>query len=195
MESADSVRQYLTLANEEIFNEIKTTEKLQLGVYNEFLDLLTNDLFFVPILQSKSKELVGRFCINSRIAIRAVYRTYGTCEFVDTPGHFEIEFTSSGLPNVSSAFDQYFSQSLTTHLSPYAQNNIRFTLSTKGWKCWWREGKFSFQPNSDAQLIADAGLLSSLFPSTHHPTEFWPRTEPVHKSHLCYDWTSMNSVN
>ena len=188
MESADSVKPYLIAANEEIFKEIKNTEQLQLSVYNEFLDLLTNELFFIPILQSKSKELVGRFCINSRIAIHGVYRTYGTCEFMDSPGHFEIEFTSSGLANISAAFDQYFSQSLTSHLSPYVQNSIRFTVSTKGWKCWWREGKFNFQPTSDARLIAEASLLASLFPEQVDEK----RVDPVKRLPICYDWT--NSV-
>lgn len=184
MESADAVRQYLNTANEEILKEIQTTERLQSSVYNDFIELLTNDLFFIPILQSKSKELVGRFCIKSLISIHAVYRTYGTSEFLDSPGHFEIEFTSSGIPQVSAAFDQYFSKSLTSHLSPYVQNNIRFRLSTSGWKCWWANNKFCFQPAADAKMIEESILLANLYT----PLEI-TRKEPVQRSPLCLDST------
>jgi len=180
MESADAVRSHLNIANEEIFKEIQSTERLQKKVYLEFLDLLTNDLFFIPILQSRSKEIVGRFCINSRIAVHCVYRTYGTSDFLDSPGHFEIKFTSSGLEGVSAQFDQYFSQSLTTHLSPYVQNSIRFMLSTKGWKCWWRDGLFCFQAAADTKLIEEAGLLASLYPVVLNE-----KKEPAHRSSLC----------
>ena len=96
MESADTVRQLINTANEDILKEIRNTEQLQNSVYNDFLDLLTTDNFFSPLLQSKSKELVGRFCVQSRIAVNATYQTAGTAEFLDSPGHFEITFTSSG---------------------------------------------------------------------------------------------------
>jgi hypothetical protein len=184
MESSDAVRQYINIANEEILKEIQNTERLQGSVYNDFLEVLTNEHFFIPILQSKSKELVGRFCLKSFISVHAIYKTYGTSEFLDSPGHFEIEFTSSGLPQVSAAFDKYFSKSLTTHLSPYVQNNIRIQLSAKGWKCWWAEGKFCFQPAADAKLIHESLLLASLFT----PTEI-PRKDPVHRSPLLLDST------
>jgi len=184
MESADAVRQLMNSANEDILNEIRTTEQLQNTVYNDFLDLLTTENFFAPLLQSKSKELVGRFCINSRIAVHAAYITCGTSVFLDSPGHFEVTFTSSGLANVSSSWDQYFCIALTNNLSPYVQNKIRFTLSTKGWKCWWANGKFLFQPSMDAKLIEESVLLASLYPQEI------TRTDAVHRSPLTFDWTT-----
>jgi hypothetical protein len=182
MESADAVRQLINTANDDILKEIRSTEQLQQTVYNDFLDLLTNENFFAPLLQSKSKELVGRFCIHSRISVHATYQTSGAAEYLDSPGHFEIEFTSSGLANVSSSWDQYFSQSLTTNLSPYVQNTVRFGLSTKGWKCWWANKKFMFQPAMDAKLIEESILLASLYSSRDAP-----RTEAVHRSPLLLD--------
>jgi hypothetical protein len=184
MESADAVRQYINTANDDILKEIQSTERLQSSVYNDFIELLTNEHFFIPLLQSKSKELVGRFCLKSLIAIRALYRTYGTSEFLDTPGHFEVEFTSAGIPQVSMAFDQYFSKSLTTNLSPYVQNNIRFRLSTSGWKCWWADGKFCFQPAADSKLIQESILLANLYT----PMDM-TRKDPVQRSPLCLDST------
>jgi hypothetical protein len=187
MESADAVRQLINSANEDILKEIRTTEQLQNTVYNDFLDLLTTENFFAPILQSKSKELVGRFCIHSRLAVHAAYISCGTSAFLDSPGHFEVTFTSSGLANVSSSWDQYFCVALTTNLSPYVQNKIRFTLSTKGWKCWWTAGKFLFQPSMDARLIEESILLSSLYPREVE------RTDAVHRSPLVIDWSTFNS--
>lgn len=184
MESADAVRQLMNSANEDILNEIRTTEQLQNTVYNDFLDLLTTENFFAPLLQSKSKELVGRFCINSRIAVHAAYITCGTSVFLDSPGHFEVSFTACGLPNVSMSWDQYFCVALTGNLSPYVQNKIRFTLNTKGWKCWWTNGKFCFQPSMDAKLIEESVLLASLYPQEI------TRTEAVHRSPLAFDWTT-----
>ena len=183
MESADAVRQLINSANEDILKEIRCTEQLQQTVYNDFLDLLTIENFFAPLLQSKSKELVGRFCINSRIAVNASYQTSGSAEYLDSPGHFEITFTSSGLANVSSSWDQYFSQALTLNVSPYVQNSVRFSLTTKGWKCWWANGKFFFQPSMDAKLIEESILLASLYPRDV------PRTEPAHRSPLLIDWS------
>ena len=183
MESADTVRQLINTANEDILKEIRNTEQLQNSVYNDFLDLLTTDNFFSPLLQSKSKELVGRFCVQSRIAVNATYQTAGTAEFLDSPGHFEITFTSSGLANVSSSWDQFFCISLTTNLSPYVQNSVRFKLSTKGWKCWWNHGKFFFQPSMDAKLIEESILLASLYPKDI------TRTEATHRSPLVIDWS------
>lgn len=183
MESADAVRQLISCANEDILKEIRSTEQLQQTVYNDFLDLCTNENFFLPLLQSKSKELVGRFCVHSRIAVHATYQTCGSAEYLDSPGHFEIVFTSSGLANVSSSWDQYFSQALTLNLSPYVQNSVRFSLSTKGWKCWWAHGKFYFQPAMDAKLIEESILLASLYPQEIK------RTEPVHRSPLLIDWS------
>lgn len=183
MESSDAVRQLINSANEDILKEIRATEQLQNSVYNDFLDLLTTENFFSPLLQSKSKELVGRFCINSRIAVNASYQTAGTAEFLDSPGQFEISFTSSGIANVSSSWDQYFALSLTSNLSPYVQNKVRFQLSTKGWKCWWAKGKFIFQPAMDSKLIEESLLLASLYPREV------TRIEAVHRSPLCIDWS------
>ena len=185
MESADSVRQLINSANEDILKEIRSTEQLQQSVYNDFLDLLTNENFFSPLLQSKSKELVGRFCINSRIAVHAAYISCGSSVFLDSPGHFEVSFTASGLANVSASWDQYFCAALTSNLSPYVQNAIRFSLSTKGWKCWWTNGKFLFQPSMDARLIEESILLASLYPREIE------RKEPVHRSPLVVDWTTL----
>ena len=187
MESADTIRQLINSANEDILKEIRTTEQLQNTVYNDFLDILTTDNFFSPLLQSKSKELVGRFCIHSRVAVHAAYISNGTSAFLDSPGHFEVSFTASGLANVSSSWDQFFCTALTTNLSPYVQNKIRFTLSTKGWKCWWANGKFNFQPTMDAKLIEESILLSSLYPRDVE------RTEAVHRSPLVVDWTTLTN--
>ena len=183
MESADAVRQLINTANDEILQEIRTTEQLQNTVYNDFLNLLTNEDFFAPLLQSRSKEIVGRFCIHSRIAVHAEYVTCGTSAFLDSPGHFQVTFTSCGLPNVSMSWDQHFCLALTNNISPYVQNNVRFTMSTRGWKCWWAHGKFFFQPAMDAKLIEESILLAGLYPREVE------RNEAVHRSPLVVDWT------
>jgi hypothetical protein len=161
LESADNVRNLITEAERVFFEEKKSIERMQLNVYQELLDLLTNENFFIPLLTSVSKEIVGRFCLQSRIAIHATFCSPG--KFIDAPGFFKIRFTSTGLPNVSKAFDTNASQSLTMAVSSYVKTMVRVQMDAVGWKCWWTDTHFCFQECNEFKLVQDALRLGSLF--------------------------------
>jgi hypothetical protein len=193
MESSDSVRTYINAANEDFLKELQTTEKLQLSVYNDLLLLLTKELFFQPLLESRSKQIVGRFCLLSNIAINASYLSYGTSEFLDAPGHFELEFASSGLPNVSSTFDSHLSASLTRNPTPHVKKTIRSKLNSLGWKAWWYDGKFCFQAIPDSKLIEETILLANMYSSI--PDFILPTETSVHQSPIVYDHSSIQKID
>lgn len=161
LESADNVRNLITEAERVFFEEKQSIERMQLRVYQEFLDLLTCENFFTPLLTSVSKEIVGRFCLQSRIAIQASFCSPG--QFIDAPGFFKILFTSTGSPNVSQAFDANASQSLTMALSNYVKSMVRRQMEAAGWKCWWTPTHFCFQECNEFKLVQDAIRLGSLF--------------------------------
>jgi hypothetical protein len=161
LESADNVRNLITEAERVFFEEKKSIERMQHQIYSEFLDLLTSENFFIPLLTSVSKEIVGRFCLQSRIAIHASFCSPG--QFIDAPGFFKVSFTSTGLPNVSQAFDLNASQSLTMAPSPYVKSLVRLQMEAVGWKCWWTATHFCFQECNEFKLIQDAIRLGTLF--------------------------------
>lgn len=196
MESSNNIQPFILSANEDVLRELKSTETLQLSVYNQLLDLLTKDIFFEPLLKSKSKELVGRFCLQSTIAIHASYISYGASEYMDTPGHFEIEFTASGIPNISASFDSHFCEALSVNPSPFVKKIVRAKLEALGWKAWWYDGKFNFQSIPDSELIKEAIYVGKFYnPIPEFNWEInkdeWKEAKPVSKSPLLFDHTAV----
>lgn len=164
MESADNVKNLITSAEAAILQEAKSTESLQFKIYFSFLDLLTNDRFFKPLLACPARELKGRFCLESCISVHAQFYTPGLSQFRDSPGYFKISFISCGLPNVTAAFDTDICASLTAALSPYVRTHVENHLKILGWECWWTNTHFCFQEANRYYLIQDSILLGSLFP-------------------------------
>jgi hypothetical protein len=169
MESADNVKNLITSAEASILEEAKSTERLQHKLYFEFLNLLTNERFFTPLLTSLSREIVGRFCLESRMAINASFYTPGLTQFRDSPGYFQVSFISSGLPNITLSFDKNLCLSLTSALSPHVRKCVETHLKQLGWECWWTSTHFCFQEANRYYLIQDSILLGSLFPPSKAP--------------------------
>ena len=161
MESAENVKNQIILAEAEMANDMKKLERVQHLIYDELLSVMTTELFFQPLLTSKSKELVGRFCLKSTLSIHAVFESPPS--FTIGPGVFKIQFLSSGLNNVTQKYDMDLCTSLILTLAPSVRTHVQTTLETLGWKCWWTTTHFCFHESDESAKIADAKLLGNLF--------------------------------
>lgn len=160
--TASDVRHAILQAERECFSVKQNLENLQLDFYMTFINLLTATEFFLPILNSVSKEIIGRFNPRSRICIHAAFVSPG--EFCDTPGYFKVRFLSrSGFTNTTVEYDREFCKKATSTLSPYVQKRVRFYMEQKGWKVWWTTDHFCIQDANEYQLVQDALTLGSLF--------------------------------
>jgi len=159
--TASDVRNAIVKAERECFNAKQELENFQLDLYMTFMNLLTASEFFIPILNSPTKKIVGRFTVRSKIGIHASFLSPG--DFCDTPGYFQVRFLSVGFPNTTTEWDRDFCKKATCSLSPYVQKRVRFHMERKGWKVWWTPDHFCIQDANEYQLIQDASCLGSLF--------------------------------
>jgi hypothetical protein len=174
MESAENVRNQIILAEAEMLNDMKKLEAMQLSIYEELLSVLTTEIFFQPLLTSKAKEIVGRFCLKSNLSIHAYFES-PPC-FTIGPGVFKIQFISSGR-DVSQKYDLNLCTTLILALAPSVKTYVKTTVEKLGWKCWWTTTYFCFQPSDEFEKIQEAKLLGSLF-------TFVPTVESDAPAHL-----------
>jgi hypothetical protein len=170
MESADrmfsfatarDVRNLIVAAEQDHLASKKRYELSQCDFYQTFMNSLTTERFFNPILTSTSKELIGRFIPSSRISIHASFVTPG--EFTDTPGYFQVKFLSAGHPNWTHEYDKCFCENLIQRVTPYTQQKVRDCMEIHGWKVWWTLNHFCFQDANEYNLVQDALILGSLY--------------------------------
>ena len=159
--TARDVRNLIVAAEQDHLASKKRYEQTQYDFYQTFMQSLTTERFFNPLLTSTSKELIGRFTPSSRISIHASFITPG--EYIDTPGYFQIKFLSAGHPNWTQEHDQSFCQNLISRITPYTQQKTRERMELHGWKVWWTSTHFCFQDANEYQLVQDALILGSLY--------------------------------